>query len=100
MKPTPLLKRIEKQGPFPHCSTLFLLTYAELLESIDKNWVNALQAEDGKRGYIPSNLNFPPCLPLRSRIEYEMDGPISEFGAFNAFILGEYMALQGFKPHT
>jgi hypothetical protein len=62
MKPTPLLKQIEKQGPFPNCSTLFLLTYAELLESIDKNWVNALQAEDGKRGYIRTNLNFPPVI--------------------------------------
>lgn len=57
MKPMPLLKRLEFEGPYAKNSTLFLLIPGELLKSVLPKCNSILPTTDSP--YMPNNLNYP-----------------------------------------
>ncbi|XP_076832473.1 ubiquitin associated and SH3 domain containing Bb isoform X2 [Brachyhypopomus gauderio] len=70
--------------------TLFVCRHGERMDVVfGKHWLS--QCSDGKGRYVRSNLNMPPSLPAWSggHRDYDMDAPITVFGATQARTVGE-----------
>ncbi|KAF7699929.1 ubiquitin associated and SH3 domain containing Bb [Silurus meridionalis] len=69
--------------------TLFVCRHGERMDVVfGKHWFS--QCSDAKGRYVRSNLNMPPFLPAwGGNRDYDMDAPITVFGAIQARTVGE-----------
>ncbi|XP_017568530.1 ubiquitin associated and SH3 domain containing Bb isoform X1 [Pygocentrus nattereri] len=77
-----------------HCRTpkrtLFVCRHGERMDVVfGKHWLS--QCSDAKGRYVRTNLNMPPFLPAwgGGHRDYDMDAPITVFGAMQARTVGE-----------
>ncbi|XP_072548242.1 ubiquitin associated and SH3 domain containing Bb [Salminus brasiliensis] len=70
--------------------TLFVCRHGERMDVVfGKHWLS--QCSDAKGRYVRTNLNMPPFLPAwgGGHRDYDMDAPITVFGATQARTVGE-----------